>query len=70
MFEADTIAKKMLKIIEEAGKRGITRREIEKAIKKRGCDCENWINTFLEADIIEVCGKTRSGAQLLRMVKK
>jgi len=59
-------AQEILRIIETAGKRGITRKEIAKAIRGRACDCENWIKTLLEAGIIEVCGK-HGKADLLRI---
>ena len=62
----DTQAMEILKIIELAGKRGITRKEISEAVKDKGFDCENWINTFLEANVIEKCGK-RGNAYLYRL---
>jgi len=65
---SNTQAKQILKIIEAAGEKGITRREIARTLKGKGCDCENWINTFLEAGIIEKCGK-RGKADLYRLVK-
>jgi len=52
----NTQAKEILKIIGEAGKKGISRGNISKKLKNKGCDCENWINTFHEAGIIEICG--------------
>jgi chromosome segregation and condensation protein ScpB len=59
-------AQEILKIIKDAGKKGITRKKIASAMRGKGCDCENWINTLLEAGIIEVCGK-EGAADLLRV---
>ena len=62
-------AKKVIKIIGKAGKRGITKKAISKAVKDEGCDVENWIITFLEAGVIEKVGKYQ-GADLYRLVKE
>jgi chromosome segregation and condensation protein ScpB len=59
-------AKEILRIIERAGKKGITRKQITRAMRGKACDCENWIRTLLEAGIIEVCGK-EDHADLLRV---
>lgn len=64
-----TPAKEILKIIEAAGKKGITKRQISRVITTAGCDCENWINTLLEAGEIIKCGKTKTGADLFRLAK-
>jgi len=61
-------AREILRIVEAAGKKGITRKKIVKAMRGRACDCENWIRTLLEAGIIEVCGK-EGNADLLRVAK-
>lgn len=64
----NTQAKQILEVIKDVGDNGITRQEISEAVKDKGCDCENWINTFLEAGIIEKCGK-RGRADLFRFVE-
>jgi hypothetical protein len=70
MSADSTQAKKILDIIRGAGERGITRGEISRAITAKGCDCENWINTLLEAGEIEKCGKRASdSADLYRIAK-
>lgn len=70
MSADSTQAKEILGIIRGAGERGITRGEISRAITVKGCDCENWINTLLEAGEIEICGKRASdGADLYRIAK-
>jgi chromosome segregation and condensation protein ScpB len=63
-----TQAREILRIIEAAGDRGVTRKEISNAVRDKGCDCENWINTLLEAGVIEKCGK-RDKADLYRIAK-
>lgn len=63
----NTIAKEIIRIIKAAGRKGITRGQISRTLSSRGCDCENWITTFLEAGIIEKCGK-KNGADLFRYV--
>jgi len=62
----DSQAKEIIKIIRAAGKRGITKKAISRAIKNKGCDCENWITTLLEAGIIKKAGQYE-GADLYRM---
>jgi len=69
MFADNTQAEEIIRILKEAGDRGITRGEISRAVSDKGCDCENWINTLLEAGIIEKCGK-RNGADLYRLAAK
>ena len=64
----DAQAKQILDFIENAGEGGVTRREISHAVRYKGCDCENWVNTFLESGILEKCGK-RGRAYLLRINK-
>jgi chromosome segregation and condensation protein ScpB len=61
-------AREILGIIEAAGHNGVTKQEISKAVRDKGCDCENWINTLLEAGVIEKCGK-RGKADLYRLAK-
>lgn len=63
-----TQGREIIGIIKAAGRRGITRAGISRAVKDKGCDCENWINTLLDAGIIEKCGK-RNGADLYRYVE-
>lgn len=66
-----TPVEEILDIIRAAGKRGITRGGISRAMTTRGCDCENWINTLLEAGEIEICGRRASdGADLIRIAKR
>lgn len=70
MSKSRTPAEEILDIIRAAGKRGITRGGISRAMTSRGCDCENWINTLLEAGEIKICGKRASdGAILYRIAK-
>lgn len=63
-------AKEILSIIGSSGEKGVTKSQISRKITTAGCDCENWINTFLEAGVIEECGKTSTGAVLYRIAKK
>ena len=63
-----TQAKEIIGIIKAAGERGITKRDISRAVKDRGCDIENWIITLLEAGVIEKSGK-QNGADLYRFIK-
>lgn len=61
-------AKEIIKIVKASGRRGITKKAISRAVKDKGCDCENWIITFLEASVIEKAGKYE-GADLYRLVE-
>jgi len=63
-----TEGREIIGIIKAAGRRGITKAEISRAVKDKGCDCENWVNTLLDAGVIEKCGK-RNGADLYRYVE-
>lgn len=66
MVAESTQAKEIIRIVKAAGRKGTTRAEISRAVSDKGCDCENWINTLLEAGIIKRCGK-RDGAYLYRL---
>lgn len=68
MVVGNTQAEGIIKSVKAAGRKGVTRAEISRAVSDKGCDCENWINTLLEAGIIERCGK-RNGAYLYRLVE-
>ena len=50
---------------------GLTLKEISEKIDEKGCghDCEKWIETFLEAGIIEKCGN-KDRADLYRLTEK
>jgi len=63
-----TQAREILRVIEAAGDSGITKQEISKAVRDKGCDCENWINTLLEAGVIEKCGN-RGKADFYRIAR-
>ena len=63
-----TQAREILRVIEAAGDSGITKQEISKAVRDKGCDCENWINTLLEAGVIEKRGN-RGKADLYRIAR-
>jgi len=67
----DTQAKEILRALAEAGDVGLTKKEISDQIKDKGCgrDCENWLTTFLEAGVIEKCGK-KGGLVLYRLTKE
>lgn len=60
---------KILNIIKDAGSKGITKGQISRKLQGEGCkgDCENWIETYLEAGEIEECGEL-DGATLYRCV--
>jgi len=62
-------ARAILQALEEAGEKGLTRKEISKIVRGRVCDCENWVRTFLEAGIIAKCGKSNN-ADRYRLVKQ
>jgi hypothetical protein len=62
-------AKTILDALEEAGEKGLTRKEISRVVRGMVCNCENWIKTFLEAGIIEKCGKSNN-ADRYRLVKR
>ena len=68
MVLKSTQAEEIIKTIKAAGKNGITKKGISRAVRDKGCDCENWINTLLEAGVIEKCGK-RNGADLYRIAE-
>ena len=68
MVVASSQAKEIIQIVKAAGRSGITKKEISRAVSDRGCDIENWIRTLLEAGVIEKCGK-RDGADLYRFAK-
>lgn len=48
------MAKKVLDAFKKAGVAGLTLKEVSKKIDEEGCghDCENWIETFVEAGIL------------------
>lgn len=70
MLADDKPAEEIIRIIKAAGRKGVTRGEINRAMAGTGCpDCENWVNTLLEAGVIERCGK-RDGADLYRLTGK
>jgi chromosome segregation and condensation protein ScpB len=64
-------AKEILDALFESGDNGLTLKEISKRVEEEACghDCESWIKTFLEAGIIEICGKV-GNANLFRLTKK
>ncbi|MDH5415253.1 MAG: hypothetical protein OEW87_14040 [Flavobacteriaceae bacterium] len=64
----ENTGEEIIRIIKAAGKRGITKGEVSRALSEKGCDCENWINTLLEAGVIQKCGK-RNGADLFRFLE-
>jgi hypothetical protein len=60
----------ILDLFKEAGEEGLTKSEISKKLKERkliGCDCENWIKTFLESHVIE---KFRRNGQIRYRLRK
>jgi hypothetical protein len=62
----------IIAIMEEAGEAGLTKGEINNRLRGRGCvgcDCENWMRTFLNAGVIEKCGK-KNGATLYKLKSK
>ena len=65
------MASEILDIFLEAGDFGLTLKEVSEKVDEKGCghDCENWINTFLEADILEIYAK-RGHANLYRLTEK
>jgi predicted transcriptional regulator len=64
-------AKTILNAFQSAGERGLTLQEITRLIKKKklGHDCINWINTFLEAGILEIFGQI-GGKDRYRLTEK
>ncbi len=62
-----TQGKEIIRVIKAAGKTGITKAQISRTVSDKGCDCENWVKTLLEAGIIEKCGEL-NGADLYRIV--
>lgn len=49
-------AKVILNLFRIAGKEGLTKKEISRKLTEKkciGCDCENWMKTFLETHVIE-----------------
>ena len=68
MSGMEKTGKILIDIIKKAGPKGISLPKLRKQVGS-SCDCENWINTFLENKVVEVCGHTDSGARIIRMIE-
>jgi hypothetical protein len=60
----------ILDLFKEAGEEGLTKEEISRKLNEKkcvGCDCENWIKTFLETHVI---GKFRKNGEIRYRLRK